>query len=83
MQEVVGSIPTSSTNLHGLVNMHRVGQIAVYLGILLVTVGVVGGFTAMFNDADALAVNLLILAPLGFVVLLTGVVVTQLHHPSE
>lgn len=63
--------------------MHRVGQIAVYLGILFVAVGVVGGFTAMFLDADTLAVNLLILAPLGFVALLTGVVVTQLHRPSE
>lgn len=63
--------------------MHRVGQIAVYLGILLVAVGVIGGFTAMFLDADIVAVNLLILAPLGFVALLTGIVVTQLHRPSE
>ncbi|MBI5040011.1 MAG: hypothetical protein HZB57_02015 [Gammaproteobacteria bacterium] len=63
--------------------MHRFGQLAVYLGILLVAVGLVGGFTAMFRDADGLAVNLLVLVPLGFAALLTGVVVTQLHRPSE
>ncbi len=63
--------------------MHRVGQFAVCLGILLVTVGVVGGFSAMFKEEETLAVNLLILAPLGFVALLTGVVVTQLHRPSK
>jgi len=69
--------------LHGLTVMHRFGQLAVYLGILLVAVGLIGGFAAMFQDADDLAVNLLVLVPLGFVALLTGVVVTQLHRPSE
>jgi hypothetical protein len=83
MQEVVGSIPTSSTKLHGLTVMHRFGQLAVYLGILLVAVGLIGGFAAMFRDADDLAVNLLVLVPLGFVALLTGVVVTQLHRPGN
>ncbi len=63
--------------------MHRVGQFAVYLGILLSAVGLIGGFTAMVRDADDLAVNLLVLVPLGFVALLTGVVVTQLHRPEE
>ncbi|MBI5461805.1 MAG: hypothetical protein HY941_06425 [Gammaproteobacteria bacterium] len=63
--------------------MHRFGQLAVALGILLVTVGLVGGFTAMFRDADGLAVNLLVLVPLGFAALLTGVVATQLHRPGN
>ncbi|MDV3237915.1 MAG: hypothetical protein LOY58_03595 [Gammaproteobacteria bacterium] len=63
--------------------MHRFGRIAVYLGILLSVIGLVGGFTAMFRDAEGIAVNLLILVPLGFVALLTGVVVTQLHRPDE
>ena len=80
MQEVVGSIPTSSTKLQRLMQMHRIGRLAVYLGILLVVIGLVGGFAAMFLDADALAVNLLMTVPLGFVALLTGVVVTQLHR---
>jgi cytochrome bd-type quinol oxidase subunit 1 len=69
--------------LHGLTVMHRFGQLAVYLGILLVAVGLIGGFAAMFRDADDLAVNLLVLVPLGFVALLTGVVVTQLHRPGN
>ena len=83
MQEVVGSIPTSSTNLQRLMQMHRMGRLAVYLGILLVVVGLIGGFAAMFRDADDLAVNLLMIVPLGFAALLTGVVVTQLHRPNE
>ncbi|MFP5507145.1 MAG: hypothetical protein ACLGH6_13185 [Gammaproteobacteria bacterium] len=63
--------------------MHRFGQVAVYLGIVLVVVGLVGGFGAMFRNAEGVAVNLLILVPLGFVALLTGIVVTQLHRPNE
>jgi hypothetical protein len=63
--------------------MHRFGQVAVYLGIALVAVGLIGGFGAMFRNAEATAVNLLMLVPLGFAALLTGIVVTQLHRPSE
>ena len=63
--------------------MHRLGRWAVYLGILLSTVGLVGGFGALFRDAEGVAVNLLILVPLGFAALLTGVVITQLHQPGE
>ena len=63
--------------------MHRFGQVAVYLGIALVVIGLVGGFGAMFRNAEDMAVNLLILVPLGFAALLTGIVVTQLHRPSE
>jgi hypothetical protein len=63
--------------------MHRFGQVAVYLGIALVAVGLIGGFGAMFRNAEAMAVNLLMLVPLGFAALLTGIVVTQLHRPSE
>ena len=63
--------------------MHRVGRLAVYLGVLLVVVGLVGGFIALFRDAEAIAVNLLVLVPLGFVALLTGVVITLLHGSSK
>ncbi len=63
--------------------MHRVGELAVYLGVLLVAIGLVAGFLALFRDAEGLAVNLLILVPLGFAALLTGVVITQLHRPSD
>ncbi|WJW76635.1 hypothetical protein QVG61_05975 [Thiohalobacter sp. IOR34] len=59
------------------------GRYAVVFGILLTAAGLIGGFTAMFQDADALAVNLLMLVPLGFAALLTGVVTTQFSRPSD
>jgi hypothetical protein len=63
--------------------MHRFGRAAVYLGIVLVAVGLIGGFGAMFRNAGDVAVNLLMLVPLGFAALLTGIVVTQLHRPDK
>ena len=63
--------------------MARVGRYTVYLGIVLVAVGLVGGFVALFQDADGLAVNLLVLVPLGFVALLTGTVISQLLTPPN
>ena len=56
----------------------QIGWCAVWMGILLIVAGLIGGFTAMFREADSLAVNLLVLVPLGFVVLLTGTVILQL-----
>ncbi len=58
--------------------MRRVGRYTVYAGVILIAIGLIGGFTALFTDADSLAVNLLTLVPLGFVVLLTGTVISQL-----
>jgi hypothetical protein len=43
----------------------RVGRHRVWAGILLIVAGLVGGFTAMFRDADSLAVNLLVPVSLG------------------
>jgi hypothetical protein len=63
--------------------MARVGRYTVYLGIILVAVGLIGGFLALFRDADSLAVNLLILVPLGFAALLTGTVIAQLATPRD
>jgi hypothetical protein len=63
--------------------MGRVGRYTVYLGILLVVLGLAGGFFALFHDADSLAVNLLVLVPVGFVVLLTGTVISQLMTPLD
>ncbi|HHJ14832.1 MAG TPA: hypothetical protein ENJ79_10775 [Gammaproteobacteria bacterium] len=59
----------------------RLGRYTVYTGILLAAVGLIGGFAAMFRDADSLAVNLLNLVPLGFVLLLAGTVISQLSGP--
>jgi len=58
--------------------MRRVGRYTVYAGAILVAIGLIGGFTALFRDADSLAVNLLTLVPLGFVLLLAGTVISQL-----
>jgi hypothetical protein len=61
----------------------RIGRYTVYLGIVLIAVGLIGGFVALFQDADSLAVNLLVLVPLGFAALLTGTVVSQLLAPPD
>jgi len=55
----------------------------VYLGIVLVGVGLTGGFLALFRDADSLAVNILVLVPVGFAALLTGTVISQLMTPPD
>ena len=63
--------------------MARVGRYTVCLGIILIAVGLIGGFLALFRDADSLAVNILILVPLGFATLLTGTVIAQLATPRD
>ena len=63
--------------------MGRLGRYTVYLGIVLVIVGLIGGFLALFRDADSLAVNLLVLVPVGFAALLTGTVISQLMTPTD
>jgi hypothetical protein len=63
--------------------MRRVGRYTVYAGVVLIAIGLIGGFTALFRDADSLAVNLLTLVPLGFIVLLAGTVVSQLSGPPD
>ena len=63
--------------------MAHVGRYTVYFGIILIAVGLIGGFLALFRDADSLAVNILILVPLGFVALLTGTVIAQLARPRD
>ncbi len=63
--------------------MRAVGRYTVYLGIVLVAVGLIGGFLALFRDADSLAVNILVLVPVGFVALLTGTVISQLMTPTD
>ncbi len=55
----------------------RVGRHRVWAGILLIAAGLLGRFTAMFRDADSLAVNLLVLVLLGFLVPSIGTLVSQ------
>ena len=63
--------------------MGRLGRYTVYLGIVLIAVGLIGGFLALFRDADSLAVNILVLVPVGFTSLLTGTVISQLMTPPD
>ncbi len=63
--------------------MGRLGRYTVYLGIVLIAVGLIGGFLALFRDADSLAVNILVLVPVGFAALLTGTVISQLMTPPD
>jgi hypothetical protein len=90
MQEVGGSIPPSSTKvLRGRTmagpggSMYRAGLIAIYIGIGLVAVGLIVGFTLMFMGNDNLAKFLIGLVPVGFLCLLTGTVTTLLSPPKD
>jgi len=58
--------------------MHQIGRIAVYIGILLITAGMLIGFGSMMLDADSHAVTWLGIIPVGFIILLLGTVMTQL-----
>jgi uncharacterized membrane protein len=63
--------------------MHRAGRASIYIGIALVAIGLIVGFTAMFMDYDDQAKILIGLVPIGFVLLLAGTVATQLSTPRD
>jgi uncharacterized membrane protein len=63
--------------------MHRAGRASIYIGIALVAIGLIVGFTAMFMDYDDQAKMLIGLVPIGFVLLLAGTVATQLSTPRD
>jgi len=63
--------------------MYQVGKITIYIGIALTIIGMLVGFTAMFMDSDNLAKFFIGLVPIGFVLLLTGTVATQLSAPNN
>ena len=63
--------------------MHTVGKITLYIGIGLVVLGMLIGFTSMFMDSDNQAKFFLSIIPIGFVLLLTGTVMTQLSEPPD
>ncbi len=63
--------------------MHQVGRVTIYIGIALIVIGMIVGFTAMFMDSDNLAKIFIGLVPIGFVLLLTGTVMTQLSAPNQ
>ena len=63
--------------------MHQAGRIAIYIGIGLVAVGLIAGFTFMFMGKDEPAKFLIGLVPIGFVLLLAGTVTTLLGPPED
>ena len=63
--------------------MNRLGRFAVYLGVLLVAAGVIIGFGAMYVDSDGEAVVWLGVIPVGFLIMLVGTVMSQLHGRQD
>ena len=61
--------------------MHRAGRYLVIAGLVLSLVGLLAGFGALAMDEDRQAVRLLLLVPLGFAGMLTGIVITQFNPP--
>ncbi len=60
--------------------MGRLGRLTVWAGAILSAAGLVAGFGALFLEPGGLAVELLGLVPVGFLLLLTGTVISQLHR---
>ena len=63
--------------------MKQVGRFAVYLGIILIVLGMIAGFGAMIIDQDSQGLQWLGMVPVGFVVLLAGTVMSQLSRPND
>ena len=63
--------------------MLRIGRWTIYSGLVLVIVGIVAGFAAMFNDLDELALVLLALAPVGIFLCFAGLVVLVMLEPRS
>ena len=63
--------------------MHKAGKFAVIAGILLIVSGMVIGFTLLFNEGENAIIWLGTIIPLGFIVLLTGMVTTLLSERND
>ena len=63
--------------------MHTAVRVAVFVGILMIALGFIIGFNALFMNADRQAVVWLGVIPLGFVVMLAGTVTSQLTQPKD
>ena len=63
--------------------MHKAGKLAVIAGILLIVSGMVFGFTLLFNESENAIIWLGTIIPLGFIVLLTGMVTTLLSQNDD
>ncbi len=63
--------------------MHKAGRFAVIAGILLIVFGMVFGFTLLFKENENAIIWLGTIIPLGFIVLLTGMVTTLLSERND
>ncbi|MDY6980903.1 MAG: hypothetical protein SV201_13570 [Pseudomonadota bacterium] len=63
--------------------MKLAGRFAVYLGIILIVLGMIAGFGAMIVNQDSAGIQWLGVVPVGFVVLLAGTVMSQLSRPDD
>lgn len=60
--------------------MYKAGKLAMWLGLALTLVGLLGGFPLMFLDHDDEAMLLLSSVPFGFLFLFSGLVATLLSE---
>ena len=63
--------------------MLKLGRFAVFAGIALIVVGMVIGFTLLYNGEENAIIWLGTIIPVGFVVLLTGTVTSLLSHNDD
>ncbi len=63
--------------------MHKAGKIAVIAGILLIVVGMIAGFYLLATEGESAIIWLGTIIPLGFVILLTGMVTTLLKPEDK
>ena len=63
--------------------MLKLGRLAVFAGIALIVVGMVIGFTLLYQEEENAIIWLGTIIPVGFVVLLTGTVTSLLTHNDD
>jgi ABC-type transport system involved in cytochrome c biogenesis permease subunit len=63
--------------------MLRIGRISVWVGVLLAATGLITGFALMLSDQSQSARFFLTLIPIGFLLMLTGVVTAFLAQEPE
>jgi uncharacterized membrane protein YozB (DUF420 family) len=63
--------------------MHRAGRMTTWLGVIVTLAGIIAGFTLIKMGYDQHAKFFLMTVPIGFVLLLTGVVTAFLADDSE
>ena len=63
--------------------MLRIGRITTWLGVILTAVGLIAGFGLIWLGQQQTAKIFLMLTPIGFLLLLTGVVTAFLSDETE